>query len=114
MTQKTPPPSRVPRSRLGRLARLGLAAGELAVGGAVQGLRRLSQGAEAPRFSANTARRLADRLAHLRGAAMKLGQLISLESEGLLTPELALALQTLRSQAAPVSGFGMFFGVSCG
>jgi predicted unusual protein kinase regulating ubiquinone biosynthesis (AarF/ABC1/UbiB family) len=102
MNQKTPPPSRVPRSRLGRLARLGLAAGELAVGGAVQGLRRLSQGAEAPRFSANTARRLADRLAHLRGAAMKLGQLISLESEGLLTPELALALQTLRSQAAPM------------
>ncbi len=102
MTQKTPPPSRVPRSRLGRLARLGLAAGELAVGGAVQGLRRLSQGADAPRFSANTARRLADRLAHLRGAAMKLGQLISLESEGLLTPELALALQTLRSQAAPM------------
>jgi predicted unusual protein kinase regulating ubiquinone biosynthesis (AarF/ABC1/UbiB family) len=102
MNQKTPPPSRVPRSRLGRLARLGLAAGELAVGSAVQGLRRLGHGAEVPRFSANTARRLVDRLAHLRGAAMKLGQLISLESEGLLTPELALALQTLRSQAAPM------------
>ncbi len=102
MTSRTPPPSRVPRSRLGRLARLGLAAGELAVGGAVQGLRRLGQGAEAPRFSTNTARRLAERLAHLRGAAMKLGQLISLESEGLLPPELALALQTLRSQAAPM------------
>jgi len=55
-----------------------------------------------PRFSVATARRLAERLANLRGAAMKLGQLISLESEGLLPPELAVALETLRSQAAPM------------
>jgi predicted unusual protein kinase regulating ubiquinone biosynthesis (AarF/ABC1/UbiB family) len=104
MSRKPPAASRVPQSRLGRLARLGLAAGELAVGGAVQGLRRLGQGADAsmPRFSVATARRLAERLANLRGAAMKLGQLISLESEGLLPPELAVALETLRSQAAPM------------
>jgi predicted unusual protein kinase regulating ubiquinone biosynthesis (AarF/ABC1/UbiB family) len=93
----------VPQSRLGRLARLGLAAGELAVGGALQGLRRLSSGdGTMARFSDATARRLAERLAHLRGAAMKLGQLISLESEGLLPPELAAALETLRSEAAPM------------
>jgi predicted unusual protein kinase regulating ubiquinone biosynthesis (AarF/ABC1/UbiB family) len=49
-----------------------------------------------------TARRLVERLANLRGAAMKLGQLISLESEGLLPPELAQALESLRSQAAPM------------
>ena len=55
-----------------------------------------------PRFSVATARRLAERLANLRGAAMKLGQLISLEGEGLLPPELAAALETLRSQAAPM------------
>jgi len=104
MSRKPPAASRVPQSRLGRLARLGLAAGELAVGGAVQGLRRLGQGADVsmPRFSVATARRLAERLANLRGAAMKLGQLISLESEGLLPPELAVALETLRSQAAPM------------
>jgi predicted unusual protein kinase regulating ubiquinone biosynthesis (AarF/ABC1/UbiB family) len=101
MSRKPIGTSRVPQSRLARLARLGLAAGELAVGGAVQGLRRLSQtDASAARFSTSTARRLAERLAHLRGAAMKLGQLISLESEGLLPPELAVALETLRSQAA--------------
>jgi predicted unusual protein kinase regulating ubiquinone biosynthesis (AarF/ABC1/UbiB family) len=95
--------SRVPQSRLGRLARLGLAAGELAVGGAVQGLRRLGKAdASGARFSVATARRLAERLANLRGAAMKLGQLISLEGEGLLPPELAAALQSLRSQAAPM------------
>ena len=104
MSRKPLPASRVPQSRLGRLARLGLAAGELAVGGAVQGLRRLGQGADVPmpRFSVATARRLAARLANLRGAAMKLGQLISLEGEGLLPPELAAALETLRSQAAPM------------
>ena len=103
MSRKTPPASRVPQSRLGRLAQLGLAAGELAVGGAIQGLRRLGQGdASAPRFSVTTVRRLVDRLAHLRGAAMKIGQLISLEAEGLLPPELVIALETLRSQAAPM------------
>ena len=42
MTRK-PPPSAVPQSRLGRLARIGFAAGELAVGGAIEGLRRLGQ-----------------------------------------------------------------------
>jgi predicted unusual protein kinase regulating ubiquinone biosynthesis (AarF/ABC1/UbiB family) len=103
MTRKAPPASRVPQSRLGRLARLGLAAGELAVGGAVQGLRRLGKGNETePMFSVATARRLVGRLANLRGAAMKLGQLISLESEGLLPPELSQALESLRSQAAPM------------
>jgi predicted unusual protein kinase regulating ubiquinone biosynthesis (AarF/ABC1/UbiB family) len=104
MKQKPAAASRVPQSRLGRLARLGIAAGELAVGGAVQGLRRLGQGADAsmPRFSKATALRLAERLANLRGAAMKLGQLISLEGGGLLPPELAAALETLRSQAAPM------------
>jgi predicted unusual protein kinase regulating ubiquinone biosynthesis (AarF/ABC1/UbiB family) len=103
MTRKPPAASRVPQSRLGRLARLSLAAGELAVGGAMQGLRRLGGSSEAePMFSVATARRLAERLANLRGAAMKLGQLISLESEGLLPPELAQALESLRSQAAPM------------
>lgn len=92
----------MPQSRLGRLAQLGLAAGELAVGGAVMGLRRLRSGSAATAFSASAARRLVERLAHLRGAAMKLGQLISLEGEGLLPPELAFALETLRSQAAPM------------
>lgn len=95
--------SRVPQSRLGRLARLGLAAGGLAVGSAVQGLRRLSGAVDVEPFvSAATAQRLVERLAELRGAAMKLAQLISLESEGLLPPELALALESLRSQAAPM------------
>ncbi len=53
-------------------------------------------------LSEATVRRLVQRLADLRGAAMKLGQLISLESEGLLPAELVQALESLRSQAAPM------------
>jgi predicted unusual protein kinase regulating ubiquinone biosynthesis (AarF/ABC1/UbiB family) len=105
MTKK-PLPAAVPQSRLGRLARIGLAAGELAVGGAIEGLRRLGQPADPsagnPLFTAATARRLAERLSNLRGAAMKLGQLISLQGEEVLPPEFAQALAVLRSSAAPM------------
>ena len=105
MTRK-PQPASVPQSRLGRLARIGFAAGELAVGGAIEGLRRLGQPndpkAGSPLFTATTARRLAERLSNLRGAAMKLGQLISLQGEDVLPPEFAQALSVLRSSAAPM------------
>jgi aarF domain-containing kinase len=103
---RKPPPSAVPQSRLGRLARIGFAAGELAVGGAIEGLRRLGQPTDrkagSPLFTAATARRLAERLSNLRGAAMKLGQLISLQGDDVLPPEFAQALAVLRSSAAPM------------
>jgi len=95
----------VPQSRLERLARLGFAAGELAVSGALEGLRRLAQQqpASGPRLlSAANAERLAERLAHLRGAAMKLGQMLSLQGEDVLPPEFARALAGLRAEAAPM------------
>jgi predicted unusual protein kinase regulating ubiquinone biosynthesis (AarF/ABC1/UbiB family) len=97
----------VPQSRLERLARLGFAAGELAVSGALEGLRRLAQQqpASGPRLlSAANAERLAERLAHLRGAAMKLGQMLSLQGEDVLPPEFARALAGLRAEAAPMPG----------
>ena len=53
-------------------------------------------------FSARNAQRLAARLAHLRGAAMKLGQIVSLQGEDVLPPEFAQALAVLRSEAAPM------------
>ena len=43
--------------------------------------------------------RLSDRLSQMRGAAMKLGQMFSMQSEDLLPPELARALATLRADA---------------
>lgn len=101
-----PPAAPVPQTRLGRLARIGFAAGELAVGAAAAGLKRLSQG-QAPNFASGllsgaTAQRLATRLANLRGAAMKLGQILSLQGEEMLPPEFAQALAVLQSQAAPM------------
>jgi predicted unusual protein kinase regulating ubiquinone biosynthesis (AarF/ABC1/UbiB family) len=76
------------------------------MGAAAHGLKRMAQG-QAPAFgaailSAGNAQRLAARLSKLRGAAMKLGQLVSLQGEELLPPEFAQALSVLRAQAAPM------------
>ncbi|MEX3071291.1 ABC1 kinase family protein [Vibrio alginolyticus] len=46
--------------------------------------------------------RLTDQLAHLRGAAMKLGQMISMDTGDILDPELADILSRLRSNADPM------------
>ena len=95
----------MPQTRVGRLASLTLAVGELALRGVVEGVRRLTSGkgeAASAFLSADNARRLAARLARLRGGAMKLGQMISLQGTDLLPPEFAQALAILRAQAAPM------------
>ncbi len=99
----------MPQTRLGRLVSVALAAGELALGGVAEGVRRLTAGpspagseAASAFLSADNARRLAARLARLRGGAMKLGQMMSLQGADLLPPEFAQALEILRSQAAPM------------
>jgi predicted unusual protein kinase regulating ubiquinone biosynthesis (AarF/ABC1/UbiB family) len=95
--------SRVPAGRLERLARFGLMAGELAAGSLVAGVRRVAGAGPADAASAvlsgANARRLARRLSQLRGAAMKLGQLLSLEGADVLPPEFAEALAVLRAAA---------------
>lgn len=108
MSEKPKPPngrrrSRVPVTRTGRLLRLGLTAGGMAVGGLAEGLRRATGKASGTAASAllsgANATRLARRLAHMRGAAMKLGQLLSMESSHVLPPEFAEALAVLRASA---------------
>jgi len=99
--------ARVPQTRIARLANVALAAGELALGGLGEGVRRLltDRGGHAPGgawMSVDNARRLAARLARLRGGAMKLGQMMSLQGADLLPPEFAQALAILRAQAAPM------------
>jgi predicted unusual protein kinase regulating ubiquinone biosynthesis (AarF/ABC1/UbiB family) len=95
--------SRVPVSRTGRLLRMGLTAGTMAVGGLTEGLRRATGKATGTAtsvlLSGANATRLAKRLAHMRGAAMKLGQLLSMESSHLLPPEFSEALSVLRASA---------------
>ena len=68
-----------------------------------EGARRLA-GGERPKvrdllLTPGNLNRVADRLAHLRGAAMKLGQMISLDSGDFLPPELSEILARLRSNA---------------
>lgn len=93
----------VPSGRIARLGTFGRLAGGVAGGMLAEGARRLAAG-ERPRLSdmvltpANAAR-LADRLSHLRGGAMKLGQMISMDAGDLLPPELATILARLRNQA---------------
>jgi predicted unusual protein kinase regulating ubiquinone biosynthesis (AarF/ABC1/UbiB family) len=97
--------SRVPAGRVERMARLGWLAAELAAGGLYEGARRaLGAGAAAAEtasalLSPANAQRLARRLSQMRGAAMKLGQLLSLESADILPREFADALATLRASA---------------
>ena len=103
---RKPPPAPIPQSRLGRLVSIGYAAGEMVAGAAAEGLRRVVRGEAADlgtaMFSAPNARRLAARLARLRGAAMKIGQLVSMQGEDVLPPEFAQALAVLRAQATPM------------
>ena len=98
----------VPASRLSRLAGLGGMTARIAGGVAVGGLRQLAQGAR-PRLgelllTPANARRLADELARMRGAAMKLGQLLSMDAGEMLPPELAQILARLRSDAHAMPG----------
>jgi predicted unusual protein kinase regulating ubiquinone biosynthesis (AarF/ABC1/UbiB family) len=82
---------------MGRLGALALGVATDAARGA---LRRAANGGVEPLlFNAANAERLRSTLAELRGAALKLGQLISLEGEDLLPPELASILASLRDQA---------------
>ena len=93
----------IPRGRLSRLGHFGRLAGGVAGGMLAEGARRLAAG-ERPSIgdlmlTPANAKRFAERLSHLRGAAMKLGQMISLDAGDLLPPELSSVLATLRNQA---------------
>ncbi|PXB00034.1 ubiquinol-cytochrome C reductase [Nostoc sp. 3335mG] len=93
----------VPSGRIARLGAFGRLAGGVAGGMLAEGARRLAAG-ERPKMGdlvltpANAAR-VADRLSHLRGAAMKLGQMISMDAGDVLPPELSAILARLRNQA---------------
>ena len=93
----------VPSGRLSRLGIFGRMAGGVAGGVISEGARRLAAG-ERPQMSdllltpANVAR-VTDQLSNLRGAAMKLGQMISLDAGDMLPKELTDILARLRNQA---------------
>ncbi|MEL7488035.1 MAG: AarF/UbiB family protein, partial [Pseudomonadota bacterium] len=98
----------VPRRRLSRAARFGgLAAGvagDVALRGAGRALRGERPDLGSLLLTPANAARIADELAKLRGAAMKIGQLVSMDAGDLLPPEFAEIMARLRATAAPMPG----------
>ena len=94
---------KVPSARLSRLAGFGQLAGGVAGGMLAEGVRRLARG-ERPHLSdllltPGNAMRATEQLSRLRGAAMKLGQMISLDAGDMLPAELTAILARLRDAA---------------
>lgn len=93
----------VPSGRLARIGTFGRLVGGVAGGMAAEGARRLTSGERISTrdliLTPGNVQRLTDRLSHLRGAAMKMGQMISMDSGDFLPKELADILATLRDQA---------------
>ena len=93
----------VPRSRARRLGKFARFAGGVATNMIAEGARQVSAG-KRPKardllLTPANATRLTRQLSEMRGAAMKLGQILSMDSGDFLPPELAEILATLRSSA---------------
>ncbi len=93
----------VPTGKVGRLAQVARLAGGVAGGMLAEGTRQLRAGKRLkPRdmlLTPGNARRVGDQLAEMRGAAMKMGQILSMDTGDLLPRELADILARLRSDA---------------
>lgn len=97
----------VPSTRIGRAAGFAQLGAGLALGAAAEGFSRLfgagSGGASSPTTSilVNDANsdRLASSLCRMRGAALKMGQMLSIQDESLLPPALQRALKQVRQGA---------------
>lgn len=93
----------IPSGRISRFSQFGRLAGGVAAGMLAEGARRLADG-ERPRIrdmllTPGNVTRITERLSHLRGAAMKLGQMISMDAGDMLPPELAEIMARLRQNA---------------
>lgn len=95
-------PRAVPTGRLSRFTRMGGLATGLAGQAAIARTRAAVTGEQADLAGAlmtpRNLTRISDRLSEMRGAAMKLGQLLSMETGDVLPPELAGILARLRSE----------------
>ncbi len=94
--------ARVPEGRAERFARLGSMLAGIAGEATLEALRRVAGRGETDGSLMATpanAHRVTETLADLRGAAMKIGQLLSLQGDDLLPPQFAEILSSLRDQA---------------
>ena len=98
--------SRIPQGRLTRMASLASLATRVAGGMLGEGARQLAQGKRPSTkdllLTPANASRIAAQLSQLRGAAMKVGQLLSMDAGDLLPPELTLILSRLQSNGTPM------------
>ena len=96
----------VPTGRVARMLRMGGIASGIAGGVAAGGLKALAQGkrpdlANLLMTPANGLR-VTQGLSHLRGAALKLGQMLSMDSGAVLPEELTAILARMRDDAQPM------------
>jgi predicted unusual protein kinase regulating ubiquinone biosynthesis (AarF/ABC1/UbiB family) len=93
----------VPGGRLGRMLRIGGMTSGILGDMVASGVRQMAQG-ERPRLPAMlltpaTARRVTRDLGRMRGAAMKLGQMLSMDTGLVLPPEMTAIMAALRDEA---------------
>ncbi|WP_370400473.1 ABC1 kinase family protein [Sulfitobacter sp. JB4-11] len=98
-----PEPLAVPASRIARLGRLSSMTAGVAGSMAINGIAQLGQGQRPTMrdllLTPQNVTRIADQLAKMRGAAMKIGQLVSMDTGDVLPPELAQIMARLRADA---------------
>ncbi|EAL85602.1 hypothetical protein CNMCM8812_007457 [Aspergillus fumigatus] len=95
--------SRVPSSRLGRLWQYSGLATSMAFGAVGEGLRRMTGGkddyAGSIMFSPGNMERLVAKLSKMRGAALKLGQMLSFQDNKMLPEAIHQVLQRVQDRA---------------
>ncbi|MFT6990161.1 MAG: putative unusual protein kinase regulating ubiquinone biosynthesis (AarF/ABC1/UbiB family) [Paraglaciecola sp.] len=101
--QKKTDTASIPKGRLSRLGKLSSLAGRVAGNMLAEGVSELAKG-NRPKIkdlllTPTNAMRVADQLAQMRGAAMKVGQMISMDAGDMLPAELTDLLARLRSDA---------------
>ncbi|MDW1914765.1 AarF/ABC1/UbiB kinase family protein [Vibrio alginolyticus] len=96
----------LPTHRISRFSKFASLATRVAGNVIAEGTKQITKGnkpkAKDLLLTPQNIARLTDQLAHLRGAAMKLGQMLSMDAGDVLEPELADILSRLRSDADPM------------
>lgn len=89
----------IPSTQFGRMVGFGGLAVRLAVSGVADKASSVFSGEKGNKISEETAERLADGLCRMRGAALKLGQMLSLQDDSALSPTLSAALERVKQAA---------------
>ncbi|KAG8679070.1 hypothetical protein FRC09_019279 [Ceratobasidium sp. 395] len=96
-------PSKVPSSRLGRLFHYGSLGASLAAGTATEYVRRVAMGnrseSGSPMMNEANVSRLVDKLSRMRGAALKLGQFLSIQDAHVLPEQIERVLRQVQNNA---------------